>query len=438
MKNPLKAIAGITIVILALALTGCGNESDKIGPPLTTGLYGVPIIPDTTPPYVLTTFPSGTVGTGTTIQVTFSEAMDPTTVTADGSFVVMVNSGVYSGSHVSGTLTWISSSQVQFTPSTPLLGSTDYLARITTLARDLSGNALLVEVVWSFATGATSDTTAPFVTAATPTTGATDVSIHTLITVGFSEALDNTTVTTGSFLLSSVTGTVSSAGSTAIFYPGAPLASNTTYTVTLTSAIKDASTTNALAPTVWSFRTAAAPLITTTTLPEGTETGLYSAGSFTLTATGGRPRTWSTASALPSGLNLSSAGVLSGTLAASTAGAYPLDITATDDDGLFSSQTLTLTVNPLPTVTTAALPPAQVSVDYGPVTLTATGGTTPYGIWSATGLPAGLSFNTGTGTISGIPGPGTDVGSPYSIDITVTDANGVVSAIVTLPLTVAP
>ena len=78
--------------------------------------------------------------------------------------------------------------------------------------------------------------------------------------------------------------------------------------------------------------------------------------------------------------------------------------------------TITLVINGLLTVTTTTLPAGTVGVPYGPVTLTASGGTPPY-TWTATGLPAGLSLST-AGVLSGTP---TASGS-FATTITVKDA----------------
>ncbi len=65
--------------------------------------------------------------------------------------------------------------------------------------------------------------------------------------------------------------------------------------------------------------------------------------------------------------------------------------------------TTTLTVQAPPSVSTATLPNGTVGVPYS-ATLTATGGTAPY-TWAITSgaLPAGLSLNTATGSITGTP-----------------------------------
>ncbi len=83
------------------------------------------------------------------------------------------------------------------------------------------------------------------------------------------------------------------------------------------------------------------------------------------------------------------------------------------------SQQFTLTIAPAPLViTTLSLPAGQVGVAYGPIAVQASGGVLPY-TWSATGLPAGLSINSASGTISGTP---TSI-CACSVTVTVTDAN---------------
>ncbi len=68
------------------------------------------------------------------------------------------------------------------------------------------------------------------------------------------------------------------------------------------------------------------------------------AGSFTVTATGVPWPTFSESGALPAGVTFSSAGVLSGTPAAGTAGSYPIEVSATNSVGT-ATQAFTLTVD---------------------------------------------------------------------------------------------
>jgi uncharacterized protein (TIGR03437 family) len=68
----------------------------------------------------------------------------------------------------------------------------------------------------------------------------------------------------------------------------------------------------------------------------------------------------------------------------------------------------------------SSLPAGQVGVAYTATTLTAAGGSGSY-TWSAAGLPAGLGIGSATGIVSGMPT--TNSGSPYTVQVTVTDSN---------------
>ena len=158
---------------------------------------------------------------------------------------------------------------------------------------------------------------------------------------------------------------------------------------------------------------AATLAITTSSLPGGTVGTSYSQ---TLAATGGSgDYTWSiTSGALPAGLALSSAGLITGT--PTTAGTAKFTVTVTDSDRATASQPLAITVSLPLTVTTSSLPNATVGISYSQ-TLTATGGSggntwsIPFGT-----LPAGLELSA-SGTISGTP---TAAGTS-SFYVTVTD-----------------
>jgi subtilisin family serine protease len=177
--------------------------------------------------------------------------------------------------------------------------------------------------------------------------------------------------------------------------------------------------------------TVAAPLvITTTSLPGGTQNTSYSA---TLAATGGTtPYAWSvTSGTLPAGLSLvASTGVVSGTPTGT--GTSNFTVRVTDTNLVVATQALSLTVIGPPSVITTSLPGGTQNAAYT-ATLAATSGTTPYA-WSISSgtLPVGLSLASSTGVISGTP----TSTSTSNFTVLVTDANSM-TATKTLSVTVA-
>jgi hypothetical protein len=203
------------------------------------------------------------------ITATFSEAMNPATITAAGTFTVAVAGG---GAAVTGTVTYVAATNTaMFAPTGNLLPSTQYTATITTAAQSAAaGNSLANNFVWSFTTGLTADLTAPTVILTNPASGDGAVPTNQKIIATFSKPMDSSTITAaGTFTVAvaggggaNVTGTVSYAGNSATFTPSTTLTPSTDYTATITNAALDLSG-NALAagpvPNPWSFTTGAGP-----------------------------------------------------------------------------------------------------------------------------------------------------------------------------------
>ena len=209
------------------------------------------------------------------ITATFSEAMNPTTVTAAGVFSLTVTSG---GAVVPGTMTYVTGANtVIFSPTVNLLPNTQFTATISTAAKSAAGNGLAANYVFSFTTGATADLTAPTIISTVPASAAINVPTNQTITATFSKTMDpSTIVASGTFTVAvagvggaAVAGTVSYSGTTATFKPTANLAASTQFTATITAAAKDLSG-NALgagvAPNPWNFTTGAGPNTTAPTI----------------------------------------------------------------------------------------------------------------------------------------------------------------------------
>jgi Ice-binding-like/Bacterial Ig-like domain len=216
------------------------------------------------------------------ITATFSQAMNPTTVMAAGTFTVTVSGA--GGAAVAGTVTYVAATDtVMFAPTANLLSSTQYTATISTSAQSATGNALAANFVWSFTTGLTADKTPPTVISTIPAAAATGFPTNQAITATFSKVMDSATITaSGTFKLAvagvggaAVPGTVGYAGTTATFQPASTLAANTQFTATISTAAEDLSGNALAADFVWSFTTGAGP---DTTPPTITLTSPASAG----------------------------------------------------------------------------------------------------------------------------------------------------------------
>ena len=130
--------------------------------------------------------------------------------------------------------------------------------------------------------------------------------------------------------------------------------------------------------------------ITTTSVP-GAAVG--SAYSVQLQATGDPPLTWSRASGnLPTGINFSAAGLLSGTPTATGTFDFVVRVTNESPTQEFT-RNFQIIVGPAVSVTTSTVPQATRFVPYS-ATLTAAGGLPPFSWSVASGnLPTGLSLS---------------------------------------------
>ena len=118
---------------------------------------------------------------------------------------------------------------------------------------------------------------------------------------------------------------------------------------------------------------------------------------------------------------------------ASVTSAFTATVTAASVTDTTKVAVLKITVSPLPSITTTSLAAATPGTAYS-ATMVETGGTSPY-TWTVTPatLPAGLSLNSSTGVISGMP----TGGGSGQFTFKVTDAAGESASSPAITFTVA-
>jgi hypothetical protein len=262
MKRLFSGLLVVALIGLGIFTTGCGRMIDPAP------------APDTTAPTVTLTVPAN-LATGVfinrSILATFSKLMDPATLNSPATTFTLLQ-GI---TPVPGTVSYVGY-VATFKPLINLAASTTYSAVITTAAKDLAGNALAVNKVWTFTTGTSVDTTPPTVTLTDPLNLATGVPINQAIAATFSKPMNPLTINTPAttFTLkvqggAAVAGTVTSIGQITTFTPTANLAVSTTYEATISTVAEDLAG-NALAvDKVWTFTTGSS---TDTTRPTVTST----------------------------------------------------------------------------------------------------------------------------------------------------------------------
>src|SRR5665647_1880217 len=143
-------------------------------------------------PIVVSTIPApGAVGVplNQVVSATFNEKMNAATITSTTFTVIDAtkSAGLKAAVVVTGTLTYSGMTSF-FTPSSPLSPNTTYTGRMTTAARDLMGNALQTDYVWTFATDL------PPTVTTDPPNNATGVLLNKVIVATFSVPMDSLTL----------------------------------------------------------------------------------------------------------------------------------------------------------------------------------------------------------------------------------------------------
>ncbi|MBN1188201.1 MAG: Ig-like domain-containing protein [Dehalococcoidales bacterium] len=207
---------------------------------------------DREPPAVESTDPEeGETGVlpDASITALFSETLDEDTVNED-TFVLYRDD-----TRIEGTVSYSSKTAI-FDPSGDLSPGILYTATLTTGIEDSHSNALENEYTWSFTT-----VEAPEVQSVTPEDGTDNISIKSNISAIFSKDLNPDTITNNSFQVktgsSLVPGEIvyDSSQKMITFTPGTNLGYGYTYTVSITTAVKDIEGVSLENTYTWSFTT---------------------------------------------------------------------------------------------------------------------------------------------------------------------------------------
>lgn len=229
----------ILVAFIAVVLFGCKKDT------FVEDIGKCPIVVSTNPENAAIN-----VAFNQKIEIVFNEKIDPASITEQ-------SIALYGANKIAGALSYDAATfTVRFSPTSPLLPNTTYTGKVLTTIKDLNGNQLQTNYSWTFST---SNLLAPMVTFTDPADQDTGVVLNKIITAKFSVPIDPSTISTASFKLAKgtaevvgsvvYTDTTASFSSTIVFLP------NTTYTATITNAVKNLAGTAMQNDFVWSFTT---------------------------------------------------------------------------------------------------------------------------------------------------------------------------------------
>jgi len=228
---------------------------------------------DTTPT-IVGPYPSDkatNMSVDTVIRVRFSTDMDEASINNNTFF--MKKAGGYNTEIIAGTVSLGDRDHAIFTTAASLEPDTTYYLTVTTDVKSQSGKTLQNDYEWSFSTGLKS--MAPTVKWSEPS--GNSVSITEGIYAGFLEHMDTSSINGTTLFVSDgsnkIAGTVfySDVWGDGIFHSAEKLAYNTTYTVTVTTGVKNRSGIAMKENHVWSFTTIGSepPEVLSTTPADG-------------------------------------------------------------------------------------------------------------------------------------------------------------------------
>jgi hypothetical protein len=251
---------GFTLALLMIFVLWLGSCSDDDGGDINGGGEV-----DTQAPSVV----SVTAIDNLHVEVEFDEDVDKATAEHRQNYLFVESSTTAAGERdveapaVPGDTLWVGSAALGSDGKTVTLTTEQSMVEVSydffvSGVEDVSGNAMTTAATGTFMGTAAADLTPPEIVSRSPLPDATGVGQMQPVTVQFSEPMDYSSVQSAvAWTWSS--GMVSFAMSTSeentyVFTPVQPLALNTLYTFSITSAAQDQAG-NPLAPATWSFRT---------------------------------------------------------------------------------------------------------------------------------------------------------------------------------------
>lgn len=232
--------AGATALLLS-PLAACGYQ-----------MVGWPDADQTAPTVISTAPDDGAtfVPLNAPVSATFSERMDPATITG-------VTFTLQDGSESVDAAVSYAGLTAFFAPDMLLHADTEYTATIGHTATDLAGNELAADYVWTFTTGHFVDLTPPEVTATNPIRGAVDVGLQANVYATFNEPMNGNTINDLTFTLAdgatALAGAVNGVGAAATFNPADDLIAGRTYTATITTGASDLAGNGLVQNYQWTF-----------------------------------------------------------------------------------------------------------------------------------------------------------------------------------------
>jgi hypothetical protein len=185
------------------------------------------------------------------IAAVFSEPMDPQYISTA---TFTLKSGMNS---VTGMVSYAGRTAT-FSPAVDLAFRTTYTASIAAVVRDLAGNAMLADHVWSFTTGESPDFILPAVVSTEPANNEDGVALNKILSVTFSKEMDPMTISSNFTLKQDgvlIPGYISYAERTATFTPFVHLLPYTSYDAVLRSGAMDLAANAIQTDYMWKFKT---------------------------------------------------------------------------------------------------------------------------------------------------------------------------------------